>query len=72
MIYHAGMPAAQRDAVSALFMSGGADVVVATNAFGMGVDRCGAWCPIRAAHTLLADLLTFHACIGRMCASSAI
>ena len=37
--YHAGLDGAQRDATQARFMSGGLDVVVATNAFGMGIDR---------------------------------
>ena len=37
--YHAGMPAAARSARQDAFMRGVADVVVATNAFGMGVDK---------------------------------
>ena len=37
--YHAGMPAEQRTRAQDAFMSGRADVVVATNAFGMGVDK---------------------------------
>jgi DNA topoisomerase-3 len=37
--YHAGMTASQRDRVQAAFLSGGLDVVVATIAFGMGVDK---------------------------------
>jgi ATP-dependent DNA helicase RecQ len=37
--YHAGMPAATRSAAQDAFMRGGSDVVVATNAFGMGVDK---------------------------------
>ena len=37
--YHAGMPPDQRTRAQQLFMSGEADVVVATNAFGMGVDK---------------------------------
>ena len=37
--YHAGMPAATRSQRQDAFMSGAADVVVATNAFGMGVDK---------------------------------
>ncbi|HEY7961625.1 MAG TPA: RecQ family ATP-dependent DNA helicase [Solirubrobacteraceae bacterium] len=37
--YHAGMSAADRSASQDAFMSGRADVVVATNAFGMGVDK---------------------------------
>jgi ATP-dependent DNA helicase RecQ len=37
--YHAGMPADERAAAQHRFMSGDAQVVVATNAFGMGVDK---------------------------------
>ena len=37
--YHAGLPADERAAAQHRFMDGDADVVVATNAFGMGVDK---------------------------------
>ncbi len=37
--YHAGMPADTRSRRQDAFMRGEADVVVATNAFGMGVDK---------------------------------
>jgi ATP-dependent DNA helicase RecQ len=37
--YHAGMAAETRSARQDAFMRGAADVVVATNAFGMGVDK---------------------------------
>ena len=37
--YHAGMGADARRESQAAFMEGGAEVVVATNAFGMGVDK---------------------------------
>jgi RecQ family ATP-dependent DNA helicase len=37
--YHAGMEAEQRTSVQQRFMSGDVDVIVATNAFGMGVDK---------------------------------
>ena len=37
--YHAGLSPAQRRRAQAAFMDGGAEVVVATNAFGMGVDK---------------------------------
>ncbi len=37
--YHAGMEAEQRSAVQQRFMSGETEVIVATNAFGMGVDK---------------------------------
>jgi RecQ family ATP-dependent DNA helicase len=39
LAYHAGMEAEDRGSAQARFMSGEADVVVATNAFGMGVDK---------------------------------
>jgi RecQ family ATP-dependent DNA helicase len=39
LAYHAGMEAADRDAAQRRFMAGEAEVVVATNAFGMGVDK---------------------------------
>jgi ATP-dependent DNA helicase RecQ len=37
--YHAGMPALARSRAQDAFMRGEVDVVVATNAFGMGVDK---------------------------------
>ena len=37
--YHAGMSPDARASSQAAFMEGGAEVVVATNAFGMGVDK---------------------------------
>ncbi|MCK2215697.1 RecQ family ATP-dependent DNA helicase [Actinomadura sp. ATCC 31491] len=37
--YHAGMRRAERDEVHDRFMDGGLEVVVATNAFGMGIDK---------------------------------
>jgi ATP-dependent DNA helicase RecQ len=37
--YHAGLPGEQRAEVQRRFMSGALDVVAATNAFGMGIDR---------------------------------
>ena len=39
LFYHAGLKAAQRVSIQERFMEGGADVIVATNAFGMGVDK---------------------------------
>jgi ATP-dependent DNA helicase RecQ len=38
-VYHGGLTADERTAVQDDFMGGGLQVVVATNAFGMGVDR---------------------------------
>jgi ATP-dependent DNA helicase RecQ len=37
--YHAGMPSAERDRVQDAFMTDAVDVIVATSAFGMGVDK---------------------------------
>ena len=37
--YHAGMSGRERDAAQNAFIEGALDVVVATNAFGMGIDR---------------------------------
>jgi ATP-dependent DNA helicase RecQ len=39
VFYHGGMKAKERDAIQDRFMSGDAPVIVATNAFGMGVDK---------------------------------
>jgi RecQ family ATP-dependent DNA helicase len=39
LAYHAGMEAEDRSSVQQRFMGGEADVIVATNAFGMGVDK---------------------------------
>jgi ATP-dependent DNA helicase RecQ len=37
--YHAGLSGAERDRVQKEFIEGRAEIVVATNAFGMGIDR---------------------------------
>jgi DNA topoisomerase-3 len=37
--YHAGMPGSERDRVQAAFLGGRLEVIVATIAFGMGVDK---------------------------------
>ena len=39
LAYHAGMEAEERTATQQRFMAGEAEVIVATNAFGMGVDK---------------------------------
>ncbi|HJT88921.1 MAG TPA: ATP-dependent DNA helicase RecQ, partial [Bryobacteraceae bacterium] len=39
VFYHGGMKAADRNSVQERFMSGEAEVIVATNAFGMGIDK---------------------------------
>jgi ATP-dependent DNA helicase RecQ len=38
-VYHAGLGSAARESAQREFADGGAEVVVATNAFGMGIDR---------------------------------
>ena len=42
--YHAGMDGNRRERVQRAFMAGELDVVVATNAFGMGIDRADVRC----------------------------
>jgi ATP-dependent DNA helicase RecQ len=39
LFYHGGLRAKEREEIQNRFMSGEADVIVATNAFGMGVDK---------------------------------
>lgn len=41
--YHAALPGQERQAVQERFMSGACNVVVATCAFGMGIDRGDVW-----------------------------
>jgi len=47
--YHAGMEGAARDRVQGAFIAGEVEVVVATNAFGMGIDRPDVRCVIHLA-----------------------
>jgi ATP-dependent DNA helicase RecQ len=44
--YHAGMDAADRDATQEAFMRGDCEVIVATIAFGMGIDKADIRCVI--------------------------
>jgi ATP-dependent DNA helicase RecQ len=39
LFYHAGLKPKEREEIQESFMSGNAEVIVATNAFGMGVDK---------------------------------
>jgi ATP-dependent DNA helicase RecQ len=39
LFYHGGLKASEREDIQERFMSGQAEVIVATNAFGMGVDK---------------------------------
>lgn len=61
--YHAGMAALQRKRVQAAFAAGGARVVVATVALGMGVDRSDVRCVIH--HSLPRSLEQYAQEVGR-------
>jgi ATP-dependent DNA helicase RecQ len=61
--YHAGLGRRVRDEVHERFMSGGLDVVVATSAFGMGVDKPDARFVLHAASP--ASLDAYYQEIGR-------
>ncbi|WP_307874782.1 RecQ family ATP-dependent DNA helicase [Frankia nepalensis] len=61
--YHAGLGAARRRRTEAAFLDGGLDVVVATTAFGMGIDKPDARF---VAHADVADSLdSYYQEIGR-------
>jgi ATP-dependent DNA helicase RecQ len=61
--YHAGLPDADRTAVHEAFLAGEVDVVVATTAFGMGIDKHDVRFVI---HTGIADSLdSYYQEIGR-------
>lgn len=47
--YHGGMKAPDRDAVQERFMAGDLDVIIGTNAFGMGIDKADVRTVIHAA-----------------------
>jgi ATP-dependent DNA helicase RecQ len=61
--YHAGMKGADRDAVHARFLDGDLDVVVATSAFGMGIDKPDVRFVLHAASP--ASLDSYYQEIGR-------
>jgi ATP-dependent DNA helicase RecQ len=61
--YHAGMKGADRDAVHARFLDGDLDVVVATSAFGMGIDKADVRFVVHAASP--ASLDSYYQEIGR-------
>jgi ATP-dependent DNA helicase RecQ len=61
--YHAGMKGPDRDAVHERFLDGGLDVVVATSAFGMGIDKPDVRFVLHAASP--ASLDSYYQEIGR-------
>ena len=61
--YHAGLPARSRESVQEIFMAGDVDVVVATNAFGMGVDKADARFVVH--HDVPESLDAYYQEIGR-------
>ncbi|MFY0583478.1 RecQ family ATP-dependent DNA helicase [Cystobacter fuscus] len=61
--YHAGMSASERDAVQTAFLGGRLDVIVATTAFGMGIDKADVRTVVHAA--LPASLEGYYQELGR-------
>ena len=62
-VYHAGLDPAERDAAQRAFTVGEAEVVVATNAFGMGIDRADVRAVIHLAPP--ASLEAYYQEVGR-------
>lgn len=62
-VYHAGLPAKTRDAVQESFLSGNLDVIVATVAFGMGIDKANVRTVVHTA--LPASVEGYYQEIGR-------
>jgi DNA topoisomerase-3 len=61
--YHAGMSASERDAVQTAFLGGRLDVIVATTAFGMGIDKADVRTVVHAA--LPASVEGYYQELGR-------
>ena len=62
-VYHAGLTPAQRDRAQQAFMQREAEVIVATNAFGMGIDRADVRAVIHLAPP--ASLESYYQEVGR-------
>jgi DNA topoisomerase III len=62
-VYHAGMQPAERDRVQSAFLSGRLEVIVATTAFGMGIDKADVRTVVHAA--LPASLEGYYQELGR-------
>ncbi|ADO75590.1 DNA topoisomerase 3 [Stigmatella aurantiaca] len=62
-VYHAGMTPADRDRVQSAFLSGRLEVIVATTAFGMGIDKADVRTVVHAA--LPASLEGYYQELGR-------
>ena len=62
-VYHAGLSGSGRDAVQDAFCRGSAEIVVATNAFGMGIDRADVRAVIHLAPP--ASLEAYYQEVGR-------
>ncbi|WP_375770189.1 DNA topoisomerase 3 [Archangium gephyra] len=61
--YHAGMSASERDEVQTAFLGGRLDVIVATTAFGMGIDKADVRTVVHAA--LPASVEGYYQELGR-------
>ncbi len=61
--YHAGMPARERDEVQRAFMAGSLEVIVATIAFGMGIDKADVRTVVHTA--LPSSVESYYQVIGR-------
>lgn len=63
LAYHAGLPSDQRERIQRLFMEREAPLLVATNAFGMGIDRSDVRLVVH--YHLPGDLASFYQEAGR-------
>ncbi|MFK7992258.1 MAG: RecQ family ATP-dependent DNA helicase [Sandaracinaceae bacterium] len=61
--YHAGRSADERGQISEAFAAGELDVVVATNAFGMGIDRADIRCVVH--YTVPGSIEAYYQEVGR-------